>query len=172
MQNLTEDEEIALALAMSAEAAHGSGREPYVPDEQPHPSVPHEAQPAGDVPVAQSTDSAAVEAALPSRVGLLAAEEKFQTRTCLGMDRHAMVLDRFMAVCGPRKVLLKVDLNLPPICIVEAQQFRARVHVQQTCLQLEQINPVTAYCRLRGVQFAAQIHLEAGLCEEYRLALC
>ena len=78
MQNLTEDEEIALALAMSAESAHGSGREPYVPDEQPHPSVTHQAQPAGNVPVSQSSDSAAAEAPVPSRVRVLAAEESFR----------------------------------------------------------------------------------------------
>ncbi|BDA49565.1 UBX domain-containing protein 7 [Coccomyxa sp. Obi] len=66
-KNLTEEEEIALALAMSAEAVHGSSRKPDVPHEQPDPSVTHQSQPAEDVSVAQSTDSAAVEASLPSK---------------------------------------------------------------------------------------------------------
>ncbi len=68
MQNLTEDEEIALALAMSAEAAQGSSHVPYVPHQQPDPSVTHQSQAAKEVPVAQSTDSAALEAPLPSKV--------------------------------------------------------------------------------------------------------
>lgn len=153
MQNLTEDEEIALALAMSAEAAQGSSREPH---EQPDPSVTHQSQPAEGVPVAQSTDSAAVEAPLPSKVrspccraGVLDQEMPGHGHACDGVSDVCPKVQ----VCW--EVLVKVASNLPDVCTANHNS-----PWQHSCTAIMSATGTDQFQQTwSGVGLAAQNHL-------------